>query len=100
MITFLFVDNCPHCDEAKPRIIHICELAGLEVQVRKPRLGEAKRLNLPGYPSVILPSDPPVVLSGSNADALVAKVIPLLVESAQEGTTLSGLAVAERLRSN
>lgn len=71
-VTLLYVDNCPACEQAKPRIVEFCDSRSIPLVVRKPRLEETRFLTrqlgrLPSYPTLLVPLDPVVMISGHQA---------------------------------
>ena len=73
-IVFLFVDNCPACDSAKPRVIEFCKARSIPLVVRKPAIGEIKFLaaelrRLPSFPTMLVPlaHEQMVMICGAQA---------------------------------
>lgn len=78
LVTYLRVDNCPHCDAAQPKVEALCKLNGIPLLIRKPRLGEVQELDIPGFPAIVIDSDPKVILAGAEAYTLLEKIMPPL----------------------
>ncbi len=78
-ITVFYVDRCSYCIPVKKRMAELAKKHNFPLDVRKPRNDEAEELNLPGYPSILIPAKPVnVILNGADSVEAFEKMLPLL----------------------